>query len=176
MGTVAHRTLQLISKGRGAPWTPKNVPARREQFRRALQRLGVPDSEMKEATTRVEQAVARTLADPKGAWLLEGHQDAESEMALTAVLDGETVHVQIDRTFVDGGVRWIVDYKTGSHEGAELEGFLDSEQERYRAQLERYARIMREYDPEHPIKLALYFPLLQAIREWDPPESSAPPA
>jgi len=34
-------------------------------------------------------------------------------------------------------VRWIVDYKTGTHEGGDLEEFLDREQERCRAQLER---------------------------------------
>jgi ATP-dependent exoDNAse (exonuclease V) beta subunit len=103
-----------------------------------------------------------------GAWLLADHGEAASELALTGVVDGKTVHVQMDRTFVDDrGVRWIVDYKTGSHEGADPQGFLDSEQERYQGQLEQYARIMAAYDPGRPIRLALYFPLLQATREWE---------
>jgi ATP-dependent exoDNAse (exonuclease V) beta subunit len=72
----------------------------------------------------------------------------------------------IDRTFVDAdGVRWIVDYKTSRHEGAGLEEFLDREQERYRPQLERYAALMRKLGPE-PVRLGLYFPLLEAWREW----------
>ena len=52
------------------------------------------------------------------------------------------MRVVIDRSFVDAaGVRWIVDYKTSSHEGAGLDEFLDREQERYRPQLERYAAL-----------------------------------
>ncbi len=81
-------------------------------------------------------------------------------------LDGQLIHVALDRTFVDAqGTRWIVDYKTGTHEGGDLEAFLDREQERYREQLERYARIMAGFD-SRPVRLALYFPLLRAWREW----------
>ena len=39
------------------------------------------------------------------------------------------------------------------------------EQERYRAQLERYATFMRMLD-NRPVKLGLYFPLLKGWREW----------
>jgi ATP-dependent exoDNAse (exonuclease V) beta subunit len=80
------------------------------------------------------------------------------------------VSIVIDRTFVDeSGVRWIVDYKTSAHEGADLEAFLDNERERYRPQLERYANLLRPLGAE-PIRLGLYFPLLSAWREWDAEE------
>jgi hypothetical protein len=62
-------------------------------------------------------------------------------------------------------VRWIVDYKTSSHEGAGLDAFLDNERERYRPQLERYASLVRALGPE-PIRLGLYFPVLSGWREW----------
>ena len=53
----------------------------------------------------------------------------------------------IDRTFIDeNGVRWIIDYKTSAHEGSDLENFLEQEKERYREQLERYARLMVQRD------------------------------
>jgi hypothetical protein len=71
----------------------------------------------------------------------------------------------MDRTFVDDhGDRWIVDYKTGGHEGGDSEAFLDREQERYRAQLERYAALMMARDAR-PVRLGLYFPLLKGWRE-----------
>jgi len=60
-------------------------------------------------------------------------------------------------------VRWIVDYKTSSHEGRDLEGFLDRERERYRAQLEAYARALAS----GKAMLGLYFPLLSGWREWE---------
>jgi ATP-dependent exoDNAse (exonuclease V) beta subunit len=84
------------------------------------------------------------------------------------VLDGKLVDIVIDRTFVDEqGVRWIVDYKTGMHEGGDLQAFLDSEQARYREQLERYAALLRQTGAQ-PIRVALYFPLLRGWREWEP--------
>ena len=68
----------------------------------------------------------------------------------------------IDRTFVDtDGKRWIVDYKTSSHEGADIEAFLDREQERYRGQLETYAKWVIGGEQG----LGLYFPVLQGWRE-----------
>ena len=88
-----------------------------------------------------------------------------SEWAL-AGWDGNAIaHVTIDRTFVAEGVRWIVDFKTGTHEGADREAFLDRERERYRDQLERYAAFVRALDAR-PIRLGLYHPLLGGWREW----------
>jgi DNA topoisomerase IB len=107
------------------------------------------------------------LADGRGQWLLDaGHRESATELALTGRVGGEVASVVIDRTFVDSsGVRWIVDYKASRHEGADLEAFLDREQERYRPQLERYAALVRSLSAE-PVRLGLYFPLLGAWREW----------
>ena len=77
----------------------------------------------------------------------------------------------MDRTFVaEDGTRWIVDFKTSSHEGGASAAFLESEVERYRPQLERYADAMSAID-DRPIRVGLYFPLLQAFRDWEPGES-----
>ena len=79
--------------------------------------------------------------------------------------EDRVISIRIDRTFVDDdGVRWIVDYKTAFHEGAGVEEFLGGQVESYRAQLERYARLMRKWDAR-PVRAALYFPLLQEWRE-----------
>ena len=67
----------------------------------------------------------------------------------------------IDRTFIDeDGKRRIVDYKTSSHEGADIEGFLDQEQKRYAAQLDAYAAALGG------ARRGLYFPLHAGWREW----------
>ena len=39
-------------------------------------------------------------------------------------------------------------------------------EERYREQLEKYGALMKMYE-ERPVKLGLYFPLLQGWREWE---------
>jgi ATP-dependent exoDNAse (exonuclease V) beta subunit len=108
----------------------------------------------------VLDAVRRTLADARGRWIFDPrHADARSEFAVAGVDAGEIVHVVLDRTFVADGERWIVDFKTGTHEGGDVAGFLASEEERYRPQLQRYGRLMRALD-ERPVRLALYYPLV----------------
>jgi hypothetical protein len=78
---------------------------------------------------------------------------------------GRLRNVVIDRSFVDEhGARWVIDFKTSTHEGADLEGFLQQEVQRYRAQLEDYVGLARALGPE-PVRAALYFPLLGAFRE-----------
>jgi ATP-dependent exoDNAse (exonuclease V) beta subunit len=139
-------------------------------YQTILQNLGLsPGNELSEAADRVEGALLRMLRDPKGRWILDRHSDDECELPISGMVGGKLYETVIDRTFVDEtGVRWIIDYKTGSHEGGGLEKFLDAEQERYREQLERYARLMIQRDPR-PIRLALYFPLLGGWREWPAP-------
>jgi ATP-dependent exoDNAse (exonuclease V) beta subunit len=114
-------------------------------------------------------AIGQTLADPRGRWLLGFDSpllDTESELALSGVIQGQLVTGVIDRTFRDGqGRRWIVDFKTSTHEGGGLELFLAQEVERYQAQLNRYAQLLRLFRPGETLKAALYFPLLQAWRE-----------
>ncbi len=84
--------------------------------------------------------------------------------------DGALVNIAIDRTFVDDeNVRWIIDFKTGSHEGGDVDAFLDNERKRYAAQLETYATILSAMEvasSETTIKLGLYFPMLKGWREW----------
>ena len=165
VGTVVHRELQRIARDGVRP-DPAGTRLRR-RWLDELAELGVPAERRAAAVERVATAVERTLAHERGRWLLDGtHRESVTELALTGPLGGEVMRVVIDRTFVDAaGVRWIVDYKTSSHEGAGLEEFLDREQERYRPQLERYATLVRRLGPG-PVRLGLYFPLLTAWREW----------
>jgi ATP-dependent exoDNAse (exonuclease V) beta subunit len=165
-----HRELQRFAReGGSVPTDDSGQPALQRRYVAELAELGVPHERRAAAAARVWEGVRRTLLDVRGQWLLgERHRDARSELALTGVVDSGLVSVVIDRTFVDAtGVRWIVDYKTSSHEGAGLDEFLDNERERYRGQLERYAQLLRALGDE-PIRLGLYFPLLSAWREWAP--------
>ena len=78
---------------------------------------------------------------------------------------GRLRNLKIDRSFVDGeGTRWVIDFKTSSHEGGNLAAFLDQELSRYRPQLEGYLGLAAALGPQ-PVRAALYFPLLGAFRE-----------
>jgi ATP-dependent helicase/nuclease subunit A len=168
IGTVVHRELQRLAEA-ALEQADGDANYRRVRFTQELAELGVPARYRVDACARVLMAVANTLEDARGRWILGGdttHRDAHSELALSGVLDGDVRNIVIDRTFVaDDGTRWIVDFKTSSHEGGGLDAFLHSEVDRYRVQLQRYAKLMRGYKPNEPIKAALYFPLLKEWRE-----------
>ena len=166
VGTVVHRWLQVIAVDAARKWDAGRVAALSPALRTELARLGVPQADAEEAAQRVIDALTQTLADDRGRWLLGERGQAQCELRLTGVLDGDLVDVAIDRTFVEGDVRWIVDYKTGAHEGADVAGFLDREEMRYRPQLDRYARLMRLIDGGYEVRLGLYFPMHRGWREW----------
>jgi len=168
IGIVVHRLLQLIGGSGGSTrWDAAAVATLESRADTLLRYQGVPVEERALSLQRVMDALNLTLSDTRGRWILDSnHAEATVEWPLSGVDHGNLVHVVLDRTFVDpDGVRWIVDYKTGSHEGPDVEAFLDNEVQRYRPQLERYARLLSQYDTR-PIRLGLYFPLLRGWREW----------
>jgi ATP-dependent exoDNAse (exonuclease V) beta subunit len=166
VGTIAHRLFAQIARDGIAAWDASRLGSLAPRLQSELAAAGVDESELAGAVTQAIEAVRRLLADPRGRWCFDPrHAEAMSEWAL-AGWDGNAIaHVTIDRTFVADGERWIVDFKTGIHEGADREAFLDREQERYRDQLERYAALVRGLDAR-PIRLGLYHPLLGGWREW----------
>jgi len=110
--------------------------------------------------------VVATLEDPRGRWILAPRESARSEWGLTMAQGGGARARSVDRTFVDeDGTRWIVDFKTSTHEGGGVESFLDQEAERYRDQLRTYAAYLEALEPGCAIRAALYYPLLRAFRE-----------
>lgn len=168
VGTVVHRLLLRVARDGPAQWDAARLTACKPAMVAALTGLGAGREEAARLAWRVHEAVARTLADERGRWLLAGHAEARSEWAVSGLVDGVVVDAVIDRSFVDGeGTRWIVDYKTGRHEGGDLDAFLDRERVRYAPQLERYAALLAARE-SRPIRLGLYFPLLGGWREWSP--------
>ncbi len=167
VGTVVHLFLQRMAHVGVEAWDAEHMTRIDPVLRNALKQEGVPASELDAAHQRVQLALSGVRDDARARWMLSASRlDANSEYRLAGELDGAFVNVVFDRTFVDDdGVRWIVDYKTGMHEGGDVDTFLDSERERYRSQLERYARLLSRSE-KRPIRLGLYFPLLKGWREW----------
>jgi hypothetical protein len=165
VGTVVHQMLARIAADGGAGWNAARVGHARGAIRAMLLALGVAGADVSAAVETVTSALVCALEDPRGLWLLRGGEESACEYPLSGIVGGEIVHARVDRTFVDTeGVRWIVDYKTSTHEGAGLEAFLDAERERYRPQLQKYRRLFAALDGR-PVRTALYFPLLGGWRE-----------
>jgi ATP-dependent exoDNAse (exonuclease V) beta subunit len=161
VGSVVHRWLQRVADDALVGWDEERIAGMREAVSAQLAGRGVPDAELDWASDRVLAALANAITDKKGRWLLGPHERAYSEHRLVALIDGERRRLVIDRLFVTPeGEQWVVDYKTSSHEGADVEAFLGREQERYAEQLRRYADALGG-----KARCGLYFPLLAGWRE-----------
>ncbi|MDE2451306.1 MAG: UvrD-helicase domain-containing protein, partial [Gammaproteobacteria bacterium] len=165
IGTVVHAALQRFAAAAELPsraWLESQAQVYREQLRRH----GVPEGDLRKAEADVVEALARTVEDERGRWILSReHDQAGSELALTGIAGGTLTNVVIDRSFLAAdGTRWVIDFKTSPHEGGRLEDFIERELERYRGQLEKYSALARGLGPE-PVRAALYFPLLGVFRE-----------
>jgi ATP-dependent exoDNAse (exonuclease V) beta subunit len=161
-GTVVHRWLQFAAQKGGVDALADDRLAQATD--RWLRELGVAAGEtMTRIRDRIDAALRGVRDDPRGRWLLSG--DGHAELALSGVVDGAVESGVLDRIRIDDdGTHWIVDYKTSTHEGGNLEGFLAAEADRYRDQLERYAVLYRAWK-NADVRCALYFPLLQAFIE-----------
>lgn len=165
-GNLVHRLFQLIGEQGLAAWSADGGMSRHAAWcRHLLSAEGIQNDKADTIIERATRAIDNCLASEKGRWILANHEDAHCEYAITAVLDGQRpVSMVLDRTFIDGGTRWIIDYKTSSHSGGDLEGFLDNEASRYQDQLQRYRDAMALTETR-PIRTALYYPLLDRFKE-----------
>ena len=142
-GNLVHRLLQLIGENGLKNWEATGGVSRRGNWcRQQLLSEGVKSEKADAIIARATEAIEKCLASKQGRWILENHEDARCEYAITAVLDNRPRNLVLDRTFIENGTRWIIDYKTSSHGGGDLEGFLDNEASRYREQLQRYRLAM----------------------------------
>jgi len=170
-GNLVHRLLQVIGEHGLDYWTARGgMSGHHNWCRQHLASQGVQAEKADAIIKRASRAMDNCLASEQGKWILGNHEDARCEYRITAVLGqqseatGQPRSFVLDRTFVENGIRWIIDYKTSSHSGGDLEGFLESETKRYREQLQRYKSAMALTETL-PIKTALYFPMLDQLLE-----------
>ena len=152
-----HGHLQRIAEAGVDSESAASIEGRGRAYAQELRLLGVEEGEI--------AALRSALEDPHGRFVLGAHEEARSELTLTLRSGDLLEHVRLDRTFVADGERWIVDFKTSRHEGGDRSAFLDSEVERYRPQLDRYAAALAAIE-RRAVRVALYFPLLKELRSW----------
>jgi ATP-dependent exoDNAse (exonuclease V) beta subunit len=168
VGTLVHAELRTLY---AANMNERAIRAREPLFERWLANYGVPPERLRQAASRVTEALLAVHADVRGRWILaSGYRDDLREHAVSGIWNGEIIRAVFDRSFIDGGIRWVIDYKTSQHLGGAVGEFLDREVARYQPQLQRYARLAQRLGPE-PVRLGLYFPLMRAWREWSPEDT-----
>lgn len=167
IGIFLHQLLQQICLQGAAWWESQPLEQKMNYCKNHLVQLGMLPIHLPMALDRVLSAVQNTLIDPRGQWIIKPHQEAQSELPLTVIIENQIKSVVIDRTFVDeSGVRWIIDYKTAAlNDEDNLNDFISKEKSKYASQLGHYAKAIRGLD-QRPIQLGLYFPLMSAWEAW----------
>ena len=166
LGKVLHRYFETIVKEGLDCWDIQRVDQIRDSLKAALLAEGMPLLKLESNIEKGMLAIRNILEHDEGRWILQDHQENKAEYALTNFKDKIFKDKIIDRTFVDEqGVRWIIDYKTGEHEGGNLKKFFNDEIDRHRDQLESYEQLIRLQGETRKIKKALYYPLHQKLVE-----------
>ncbi|SEA47317.1 ATP-dependent exoDNAse (exonuclease V) beta subunit (contains helicase and exonuclease domains) [Desulfuromusa kysingii] len=167
VGTLVHLLLEQISKNGLDSWLQEDSDRLRKRIKQHLTHLGVVSSDLPGSSSKVIAIVKKTLASPRGKWVLDSHPEQSCELPLTGVVDGQLYHVVIDRTFVADGHRWVIDYKTSMPKmGEDLATFLRREAEHYQQQLDIYRHLLQHKYGQLPIKAALYFPAVDGWYEY----------
>ncbi|MFN2377713.1 MAG: UvrD-helicase domain-containing protein [Candidatus Binatia bacterium] len=177
IGIVYHAFVQRIAADGLEAWPPPRVQAERHAIEHALRSEGTLKAVLDEASARVARALVATLEDDKGRWIVTSRSGARSEWAVTGWDGRRLTSAQIDRTFVDGGQRWIVDYKTGGLEGDDADARARAATEkclRYRSQLARYGELLAALEPGLPVRLGLFFPEWPEGLRWQDVTEAAP--
>ena len=175
IGTLVHAYFQRISRDGVSLWSSERVLGEKGRMEAMLRGEGLARAEAGKASGRCAEIIVSALGDDKAAWIFGGGKSGEgkddifsegTEVSLSGLIGGRIVHRKIDRTFVDSdGVRWIIDYKTGTHEGGDRKHFFSEEKKRYAPQMEEYRALMHAIEPEREIRTALYYPALVRLIE-----------
>ncbi len=155
IGTLAHRYVELIAQSGLDGWDHHRIATLSPAMVRWLQQCGHQDNAARQGAARVIAALSTTMNSEAGRWVLATRPQAESELILMAA-DNKCIGTHIiDRTFIDNGTRWIIDYKStdlGSNPALDT---LIEEARQYRPQLERYAGLF--IGEGLPVRKAVFF-------------------
>src|SRR3990167_5425862 len=97
IGMVIHKILQLISTYGITWWSLIDD----HYIKRQLIQSGIFIVDVDSAILIIRRAISNTLNDSRGKWILYPHDEAKSEFAINAVIDGEVQGLVLDRTFID---------------------------------------------------------------------------
>ncbi|SFS15625.1 ATP-dependent exoDNAse (exonuclease V) beta subunit (contains helicase and exonuclease domains) [Granulicella pectinivorans] len=179
-GNAVHAFLELaaacVANGASAGELRAELPVWLPRATALLRADGLAPAVVERLAQRVIDALATTLADADGRWLLGADApltEAQTEVALTGWQE-KWSSIRIDRMFRAGATPheegadclWIVDYKTTTHGSDGIDAFLAEERQKYKPQLEAYGRILGR--SVGAIRLGLYYPALGRLDWWTP--------
>ena len=149
VGRLAHIYLELMVKeGQGA-WSAQRLrqlePAMHHWF---VRHTALPASQ---GVERLLVLLINTVTSPEGQWLL---MKRESDACEWRVRIASELYI-LDRTFIDDGTRWIIDYKTDAISSTmTAQQMMASLADKYQRQVDKYGEYF--LDEGYPIQKALF--------------------
>jgi len=159
VGILTHLYLQLIAQSEGdnraENWSTAKLALFSNAMRRWFKQKAYDNATIDQSVKRVQDLLATSLASEQGQWVLKNRASAASELAIEFNSDQTTAQKIIDRTFIDNGIRWIIDYKSVALAKDSSEASLKAIAAQYQAQLDAYAAL---FEPKGlPIQKAIFF-------------------
>ncbi|PKO47499.1 MAG: DNA helicase [Betaproteobacteria bacterium HGW-Betaproteobacteria-22] len=155
VGTLVHRYLEMIAQQGVMQWTVDKIASLEYAMQHWLHQQGHAGQEVKAAVAAVQEMLIQTVSSVDGQWVLKVRPDAGTELGITHCHQSDVMSYVIDRTFIEDGVRWIVDYKSVALENHLTDDELKVIAQQYQSQLDNYAMLFA--DEGIPVKQAIYF-------------------
>ena len=179
-GNAVHAFLEMLAKqfadGMTAEDLLRAVSGWSTRMAALLRGDGLAPPVVDRLAAQVKTALDNVLQDPEGLWLLQAHDRAFSEFALTSLSSRNNTlsSLRVDRVFFAGEqplaagneYLWIVDYKTTTHGRDGIDEFLAGERAKYLLQMEAYALLMQDRAEPSKMRLGLYYPMLPRLIWW----------
>jgi ATP-dependent helicase/nuclease subunit A len=158
IGTLTHLYLQMIANQGLNQWLNK-TESQWQNTQTAMTRWfvqqGHVDTIGRSASEQVKTILLTSLASKDGQWVLSQHESADNELAIETVSNQHEISKKvIDRTFIDQGYRWIIDYKTTTFANWSLE-LMQEKALGFAPQLDGYAQLFTHEQLQ--IKKAIFF-------------------
>lgn len=154
-GTLAHRYMEIIAQQGVEAWPLARIASLKPAMQHWLRQQGHGESIAIAAAELVQNLLTVTLSSEDGQWVLKTRDQANVELGLTNVQNGEVENHIVDRTFIEDNIRWIIDYKTVALPVDASQEALKSAAENYRTQLETYASLFENEGLQ--VKCAIFF-------------------
>lgn len=168
LAAATSESIKQLAAGKGKQELFESIAAETKQL---ITQQGLDTQQADKVLDDVSETIDFCLQDERALWIM--HSDGMNECEF---ISKNAPMVRIDRTFVDAGTRWIVDYKT-----SEKGDFSDAELDKFHRQLHRYGKTFETFQEisqkrsqasngsaeKLPIKLGIYCPQNGFWKEWE---------
>ena len=152
-GTLIHLYIEMIANTGLSDWPASRINTCSKAMSAWLQQRGHALDSALASVRWITVALTTTINSDDGKWILRARPGALNEYAIDSLDSNKVTKKVIDRTFIEDGIRWIIDYKTTTIENDE--NALKMVAETFREQLESYANLFASEPLD--VKCAIFF-------------------